>query len=109
MDQKTSFEELLNEHRIAVERYVSFDIIIGERKFETIMFINPQTNGVLCENYVDTNGRLVLMRWYESMESIEQTEYYDDEFRSDIANNPSLTVNDMRYLLIEDRISEYAL
>lgn len=87
----------------------SFDIIIGERKFETIMFINPQTNGVLCENYVDTNGRLVLMRWYESMESIEQTEYYDDEFRSDIANNPSLTVNNMRYLLIEDRISEYAL
>ena len=39
-------------------------VTIGERTFETIKFINVQNNTLVTENYVDTNGRLVLLRWY---------------------------------------------
>ena len=87
----------------------SFDVTIGERMFETIKFIRVQNNTVAAENYVDTNGRLVLLRWYESVDSIEQTEWYTDELKRSTAGNPKLTVNDVEYRLIEDRISEYAL
>ncbi|MBQ7379992.1 MAG: sigma-70 family RNA polymerase sigma factor, partial [Clostridia bacterium] len=54
-----------------------FDVRIGNRAFETVGYINVQSCGVMCENYVDTNGRIVLMHWYESEESILNTEYYD--------------------------------
>ena len=87
----------------------AFDVTIGERTFETIKFINVQSNTLITENYVDTNGRLVFMRWYESVDGIEQTELYTDEFKQHIANNPKLIVNDIEYRLVEDRISEYAL
>lgn len=40
-----------------------FDVTIGERTFETIKFIRAQNNNNITENYVDTNGRLVFMRW----------------------------------------------
>ena len=87
----------------------TFEVTIGERTFETIKFINVQSNTLITENYVDTNGRLVFMRWYESVDGIEQTELYTDEFKQHIANNPKLIVNDIEYRLVEDRISEYAL
>lgn len=87
----------------------AFDVTIGERTFETIKFINVQSNTLITENYVDTNGRLVFMRWYESVDCIEQTEWYTDDFKQHIANNPKLIVNDIEYRLVEDRISEYAL
>ena len=58
----------------------TFDVTIGERTFETIKFIRVQNNNNVTENYVDTNGRLVLMRWYESVDCIEQTEWYTDDF-----------------------------
>ncbi len=86
-----------------------FNVTIGNRTFETIKFINVQTSGVISENYVDANGRLVLMRWYESSDSIMQTEWYSDEFKAKVMNNPKLIVNDNEYYLVEDRISEYAL
>ena len=87
----------------------TFDVTIGERTFETIKFINVQNNTLITENYIDTNGRLVLMRWYESVASIEQTEWYTDELKQSTVNNPKLIVNDIEYRLIEDRISQYAL
>ena len=86
-----------------------FDVTIGERTFETIKFFRVQNNNNITENYVDTNGRLVFMRWYESVDCIEQTEWYTDEFKQHIANNPKLIVNDIEYRLVETRISEYAL
>ena len=86
-----------------------FDVTIGERTFETIKFIRVQNNNNITENYVDTNGRLVFMRWYESVDCIEQTEWYTDDFKQHIANNPKLIVNDIEYRLVETRISEYAL
>ncbi|MBQ8408568.1 MAG: RNA polymerase sigma factor [Clostridia bacterium] len=86
-----------------------FDVTIGERTFEAVKFIVVQKNTVVTENYVDTNGRLILMRWYESVACIEQTEWYTDEFKQIILSNPKLIVNDIEYRLVEDRISEYAL
>ena len=87
----------------------AFDVTIGERTFETVKFINVQSNTLITENYVDTNGRLVFMRWYESVDGIEQTEWYTNDFKQHIASNPKLIVNDIEYRLVEDRISEYAL
>lgn len=87
----------------------TFDVTIGERTFETIKFINVQNNTKITENYVDTKGRLVLLRWYESVASIEQTEWYTDELKQSTPNNPKLIVNHIEYRLIEDRISQYAL
>lgn len=55
------------------------------------------------------NGRLVLMRWYESVSCIAQTDYYSEEWKRSTVNNPKLFVNDMEYRLLEDRISGYAL
>ena len=86
-----------------------FDVTIGERTFETVKFIVVQKNTVVTENYVDTNGRLVLMRWYESVDCIEQNEWYTDELKQSTVSNPKLIVNDIEYRLVEDRISEYAL
>ncbi|MBR6559009.1 MAG: RNA polymerase sigma factor [Clostridia bacterium] len=87
----------------------TYDITIGDRTFETIKIICVRYNYYISENYVDTSGRLVLMRWYESIDSIEHTEWYTDEFRQSAINNSKLIVNDIEYHLIEDRISEYAL
>ena len=87
----------------------NFDITIGERTFETIKFICVQKNNHITENYVDASGRLVLMRWYESVSCIEQTDYYSAEWKQSTINNPKLTVNGIEYRLLNDRISEYAL
>ena len=87
----------------------TFDVTIGQRTFETVKFIRVQNNNTITENYVDANGRLVFMRWYESVDCIRQTEWYTDDFKQHIANNPKLIVNDIEYRLVEDRISEYAL
>ena len=87
----------------------TFDVTIGQRTFETIKFIVAQKNTVVTENYVDTNGRLVLMRWYESVDCIEQNEWYTDELKKNTLSNSKLIVNDIEYRFVEDRISEYAL
>ncbi len=87
----------------------TFDVTIDERTFETIKFIRVQNNNNITENYVDANGRLVFMRWYESVDCIEQTEWYTDEFKQSTLDNPKLIVNDIEYRLVETRISEYAL
>lgn len=87
-----------------------YDVTIGERTFETIKIIIPSAScGVVTEDYVDRNGRLVMMRWYESAESIELNDNYSDEYVAKTECNPTIVVNDMEYRLIEDRISEYAL
>ncbi|MBQ3528045.1 MAG: sigma-70 family RNA polymerase sigma factor [Clostridia bacterium] len=87
----------------------NFVVTIGERTFETVKFICVRNNYYITENYVDTNGRLVFMRWYESVDCFSQTEWYTDDFKKYIANNPKLVVNDIEYCLVETRISEYAL
>lgn len=85
-----------------------YDVTIGSKTFETIKVMLPQS-GVVTESFIDRKGRLVLMRWYESSASIESNENYSKDFVARIRNNPSLTVNEIPYVLIEDRISAYAL
>lgn len=86
-----------------------YDVTIGERTFETVGFILPQPGTLVTENYVDRNGRLVLLRWYESMESIRNDRNYTDDFIERISDNPTIDVNGTVYILVEDRISKYAL
>ncbi|MBQ8287884.1 MAG: RNA polymerase sigma factor [Clostridia bacterium] len=93
------------------ERYTigTYDVIIGDRAFETIAFIRMQNNTIVTENYVDSNGRLILMRWYESMDSLKANDNFSEQFIDRIRNNPVIMVNDIQYIHIEDRISQYAL
>ena len=87
----------------------SFDVTIGERTFETILFIRMQNDTTVTENYVDTYGRLVLMRSYEAIECLEQNESDSEEFKKQDDNIPSISLNDKIYHLVEDSISQYAL
>ncbi len=86
----------------------TYELTLGNRTFETISFVLLQ-NGIFTENFVDRNGRLILMRWYQAKTEVEIYEWYTSEYVACIQNNPSLIVNGKEYLLIEDRISEYAL
>lgn len=87
----------------------TFDVTIGERQFETIKFIRVFNNLLTTENFVDKNGRLVLMRWYESVDSLTGNDNYTDDFIKKTEDNPTITVNGTEYRLVEDRISQYAI
>ena len=87
----------------------SFDVTIGERTFETILFLRMQNDATVTENYVDQYGRLVLMRSYEVIEHLEQNENNSEEAIKRIEDIPSILLNDKIYQLVEDSISQYAL
>ena len=86
----------------------TYDLTIGSKSFETVKFVLLQ-NGIFTEHFVDRNGRLVMMRWYQAQTEIDIYELYTQEYKSKIQNNPYVTVNGKKYILIEDRISEYAI
>ena len=86
-----------------------YEVKIGERTFETVCCVSCQENTTFSETYIDRNGRCVLMRLYESQDSIDENDNYTDAFRVRIRDNDTVTVNGTRYILIADRISEYAL
>lgn len=80
-----------------------YDVTIGARTFETLRYLLLQNPDLVTENYVDITGRLVLLRWYESADSMEKdcNDVNDD--------TPVINLNGKEYVLIEDRISQYAL
>ena len=78
-----------------------YDVTIGERTFETVKYIHPH-GWAISEVFVDRNGRLVLMRWYEKKDTIES-----DDKR--IYDNAVFVANGDEYIHIEDRIGEYVL
>lgn len=80
-----------------------FDVTIGERTFECVGFIIVANGSYATESYVDRNGRLVMLRWYESVGCL------DGDIARKTAENPKINVNGTEYRLIEDRIGEYAL
>lgn len=86
----------------------TYSLTLGNKTFETIKFVLLQ-NGIFTEHFVDRNGRLVLMRWYQSQTDVNIYEWYTKEYKARIQNNPSITVNGEKFILIEDRISEYAI
>ena len=86
------------------------EVTVGQRKFETIKILYPQTmSGIVTENYVDRNGRLVLMRWYECEKSIDGNDNYPPEQKEKLKSGDRIRVNGTDYILVEDRIGEYAL
>ena len=86
------------------------EVTIGSRTFETVKILYPQTmSGIVTENYVDRNGRLVLMRWYECEESINGNDNYPPEQKELLKSGNRIRVNGTDYFLVEDRIGEYAL
>ena len=78
-----------------------YDVTIGERTFETVKCIYP-CGYAISEVFVDRNGRLVLLRWYERKDAIES----DDER---VYGNSVLVANGIEYIHLEDRIGEYVL
>lgn len=105
----------IKDGKIYVDEYMirytmgTYDVTIGERSFETIKYIIVENSNLVTENYVDKNNRLVMIRFYDSVDALEKDEYYTDDFIKRTANNPTITVNDTEYRLMEDRISQYAL
>ena len=86
----------------------TYDLTIGNKVFETIKCIILQ-NDNFKELFIDRNGRLILMRWYQYENSIPISRRAPKEYRESIANNPCITVNGKKYVLMDDRINEYAV
>ena len=84
----------------------TFDLTIGNQTFETVKFMILQKD-IFKEFFVDRSGRLILMRWYQSQTGISLDGRYPQEFKECIRNNPHVTVNGKKYILIEDRLNEY--
>ena len=76
----------------------AYDLTVGKRTFETFKLLRIHNENLVTESYVTKEGRLVLLRWYES----EAESVYAE-------NAVKLVVNGVNYILTEDRISEYAL
>lgn len=95
------------------EKYIRYTmgvhhVTIGEKVFEAIKFVMLQ-NGIYTEQFVTKDGKLLLMRWYQAKSEVEIYEFYSDEMRHRLQSNPSVYVNGKEFLLIEDRIGEYAI
>ena len=85
------------------------EVTIGKRTFTAIKVICVNNHGLTAtETYIDLNGRILLMNWYESDASLAGGLYSEDTLAG-IRQNPTLTVSGMIYHLVEHRISEYAL
>ena len=84
----------------------TFDLTIGNQTFETVKFMILQKD-IFKEFFVDRSGRLILMRWHQSQTGISLDGRYPQEFKECIRNNPHVTVNGKKYILIEDRLNEY--
>ena len=83
-------------------------VTVGARRFDTVRVLNHH-GSFLTDSYFDRSSRLVLMRWYETLESVKENDTYSMEFFNRVKDNPSIKVNGETFILIEDRISEYAM
>ena len=86
----------------------TYDLTIGNKTFETIKFMILQ-NDIFKECFVDRNARLVLMRWHQCEDKILIYRKCPKEFIERIQNNPYVIVNGKKYILMEERINEYAI
>lgn len=84
-------------------------VVIGEREFECIRVDWVYSGVYFTETYIDRAGRIVLLRWYETMQSIEGCDNYPPARVEKMKNNGRITVNGEEYLHVEDRFSEYVL
>ncbi|MBR5444731.1 MAG: sigma-70 family RNA polymerase sigma factor, partial [Clostridia bacterium] len=87
-----------------------YRLIVGQRTFRAAgilrVFYRSCTATV---SFVSPEGRMLLLRWYETEESIRNCDNYPDSWIETIAGNEVLTVNGVRYIHTEDRLGEIVL
>ncbi len=87
-----------------------YRLTIGRRTFRAAgmlrVFYRSCTATV---SYVSPEGRMLLMRWYETEDSIRGSDNYPECWIGTIGANEVLTVNGIRYIHTEDRIGEIVL
>ena len=110
--QENAAEETENGYIIKEEnlRYTLgvWNVTVGNRSFETIKCIMLWYDS--CEEtYIDKNGRVVLLRQYEWIGSIESNDYYSSSDKAAIKENALILINGDKYVHTEDRISQYVL
>ena len=87
-----------------------YRLTIGERTFRAAGILRVYYKSCYATvMYVSPEGRMLLMRWYETAESIENSDNYQDHWIRTIGENEKLTVNGTEYIHTEDRIGEIVL
>ena len=86
-----------------------WNLTVGRRAFECVKVCLLQYSGMFTESYTDRENRLVLMRTWETEESLREYELFSEERIAQFLAGPSVPVNGKTAFFTEDRISEYAL
>ena len=80
-----------------------YDVKIGETVSEAVGVIEVM-NGYATETFITRDDRRILLRWYETWESICMNCNYSDEYRESLGGNRRLTINGKEYIHLEDRL-----
>ena len=80
-----------------------YDVKIGETVSEAVGVIEVM-NGYATETFITRDDRRILLRWYETWESICMNGNYSDEYRESLGGNRRLTINGEEYIHLEDRL-----
>lgn len=87
-----------------------FRLTVGERDFRAAGILRVwRQSGYATVGYVSPEGRMLLLRWYETEQSIRESENYVSCRDAMLSENDSILVNGERYILVEDRLGEIAL
>lgn len=84
-------------------------ITLGDREFECIKVVWVYADVYYTETFYDRAGRIVLLRWYETMKSMEGCDNYPPARIEKMKNNRKITVNEEEFTHVEDRFSEYVM
>lgn len=101
--------------RILIQEYNTrytmgrYHVTIGTKCFDTIKCLVVQKGTLAYENFIDKDGRLILMRWYETKASLENNDAYPASRLACAGQNDAIVINGEAFFHVEDRISEYAL
>ncbi len=83
--------------------------VIGDRAFECIKVVWVYADVYFTETYYDRAGRIVLLRWYETLRSMEGCDNYPPARIDRMKKNRKIIVNGMEFIHVEDRFSEYVM
>lgn len=84
-------------------------ITLGDRAFECIKVVWVYADVYFTETFYDRAGRMVLLRWYETMHSMEGCDNYPPTRIEKMKKNRKITVNGTEFTHVEDRFSEYVM
>lgn len=87
-----------------------YRLTVGQRTFRAAGILRVFYRSCSAAvSYVSPEGRMLLLRWYETEDSIRQSDNYPDSWIDTIGVSEVLTVNGIRYIHTEDRIGEIVL